>query len=221
MATDPRYTKSAREGGIPRPQTFGEAFREAKNAGEPDFEFPPRSGKMYSTKTAEEQGREIGARAAAGSGRGASAGRTAANRDTAPGRAEIPTGGSAKAPAEGAEGMSEVQRNAMNMLMAIPPARAVGQAVRGGLRAAEAAAAARRAGAAERRIEPMMATGRVRETGQFRSGSPSLREAQREAAEEMAREPALKKGGKVKAYAKGGSVRGAGCESRTKKTKYV
>jgi hypothetical protein len=37
----------------------------------------------------------------------------------------------------------------------------------------------------------------------------------------MAREPALKKGGKVKAYAKGGSVRGGGCETRTKKTKYV
>jgi Arc/MetJ-type ribon-helix-helix transcriptional regulator len=66
-----------------------------------------------------------------------------------------------------------------------------------------------------------MATGRVRETGRFRSGSPSLREAQREAAEEMAREPALKKGGKVKAYANGGSVRGGGCETRTKKTKYV
>ncbi len=30
-----------------------------------------------------------------------------------------------------------------------------------------------------------------------------------------------KKGGKVKAYANGGSVRGGGCESRTKKTKYV
>lgn len=33
--------------------------------------------------------------------------------------------------------------------------------------------------------------------------------------------PAFKKGGKVKAYAKGGSVRGAGCETRHKKTKYV
>jgi hypothetical protein len=31
----------------------------------------------------------------------------------------------------------------------------------------------------------------------------------------------FKKGGKTKAYAKGGSVRGAGCETRTKKTKYV
>jgi hypothetical protein len=31
----------------------------------------------------------------------------------------------------------------------------------------------------------------------------------------------FKKGGKVKAYAKGGSVRGGGCETRIKKTKYV
>jgi hypothetical protein len=218
MATDSRYTEPARRGGRLRPLTFGDAFRQARSYGDDTFEF---EGKTYTTKTAEEQGREIGARAAAGSGRGASAGRTARNRDTAPGRAEIPTGGSSKAPAEGAEGMSEAQRNAMNMLMAIPPARAAGQAVRGGLKAAEAAAAARRAAAAEKRVEPMMATGRVRETGRFRSGSPSLREAQREAAEEMAREPALKKGGKVKAYANGGSVRGGGCETRTKKTKYV
>ena len=33
--------------------------------------------------------------------------------------------------------------------------------------------------------------------------------------------PGLKKGGKVKSYAKGGSVRGAGCETRSKKTRYI
>jgi hypothetical protein len=37
----------------------------------------------------------------------------------------------------------------------------------------------------------------------------------------MRDEEKYRKGGKVKAYAKGGSVRGGGCESRTKKTKYV
>ena len=37
----------------------------------------------------------------------------------------------------------------------------------------------------------------------------------------MRDEEKYRKGGKVKAYAKGGSVRGAGCETRTKKTKYV
>jgi hypothetical protein len=35
------------------------------------------------------------------------------------------------------------------------------------------------------------------------------------------REMGMKKGGKVKSYATGGSVRGGGCETRTKKTKYV
>ncbi len=221
MATDPRYTKSAREGGIPRPQTFGEAFREAKNAGEPDFEFPPRSGKMYSTKTAEEQGREIGARAAAGSGRGASAGRTAANRDTA-------SESKKETPARPRASLSDIpgllMRGMAEGAERVPAGRGLGAAFVGaGLprAVAGARAGARVAEAAERPIEPMMATGRVRETGRFRSGSPSLREAQREAAEEMAREPALKKGGKVKAYAKGGSVRGGGCETRTKKTKYV
>jgi hypothetical protein len=33
--------------------------------------------------------------------------------------------------------------------------------------------------------------------------------------------PGLKKGGSTKAYAKGGSVRGGGCETRTKKTRYI
>jgi len=215
---DPNARYRARPGQEVLKTPFKEAYANAredweKRGGKPTFEY---DGKTYSVASREEATRQKEMRESSMRGRGY--GQPAR---TPSGRAEIPTGGSAKAPAEGAEGMSEAQRNAMNMLMAIPPARAVGQAVRGGLRAAEAAAAARRAGAAERRIEPMMATGRVRETGQFRSGSPSLREAQREAAEEMAREPALKKGGKVKAYAKGGSVRGGGCESRTKKTKYV
>jgi hypothetical protein len=31
----------------------------------------------------------------------------------------------------------------------------------------------------------------------------------------------FRRGGKVKTYAKGGSVRGSGCETRHKKTKYV
>lgn len=84
-------TRTAAQGGRLSPDvasgSFGEAFRNARSAGEKTFEW---RGKTYTTKTAEEQGREIGARAAAGSGRGPSAGRTAANRDTASGRAEIP-----------------------------------------------------------------------------------------------------------------------------------
>jgi hypothetical protein len=44
------------------------------------------------------------------------------------------------------------------------------------------------------------------------------------ATETLVRDPdavPYKKGGKVKTYAKGGSVRGAGCETRTKKTRFV
>lgn len=84
-------TRTAAQGGRPRPDvaygSFGEAFRNARDAGEKTFEW---RGKTYTTKTAEEQSREIAARAAPGSGRGPSAGRTAADRDVTVGRAEIP-----------------------------------------------------------------------------------------------------------------------------------
>jgi hypothetical protein len=80
---------------------FQKAFNEAKRAGRKTFSF---NGEPYSTKTAEEQGREIGAKAAAGSGRGMAAGRTASDKDTSSGRAEIPKGtGGAKAPAASTE----------------------------------------------------------------------------------------------------------------------
>jgi hypothetical protein len=80
---------------------FQKAFNEAKREGRKTFTF---NGKPYSTKTAEEQGREIGAKAAAGSGRGMAAGRTASDKDTSSGRAEIPKGvGGAKAPAASTE----------------------------------------------------------------------------------------------------------------------
>jgi hypothetical protein len=180
---------------------------------------------MYSTKTAEEQSREIAARAAKGSGRGPSAGRTAADRDTASGRAEIPSGGGAKAPAETGAGVSEAQRNAMNMLMAIPPARAAGQAVRGGLKAIDAARAARAeraAGAAKtaERVEPKFDLEPVAQP--FRSArAKAEKESARRAGREAEENVEFKRGGKVKTYAKGGSVRGAGCETRTKKTRFV
>jgi len=269
MATDPRYTKSAREGGIPRPQTFGEAFREAKDAGKPDFEFPPRSGKMYSTKTAEEQGREIGA-TARGSGRSASAGRTAADRDTATTRrAEIPTKSDAKAPTETGGQMSPLEMGLLTTagalggplagraaVRAYPTVRAaalkagemVSEGVRSAKSAIDAAKAARAGRAAEaaktaERVEPKMDLEPVAQP--FRSArakaereellrardslkeslkskeSPKPQFRSRTADRMDEREMGMKKGGKVKAYAKGGSVRGGGCESRTKKTKYV
>lgn len=80
---------------------FQKAFNEAKREGRTTFPF---NRKSYSTKTVEEQGREIGAKAAAGSGRGMTAGRTASDKDTSSGRAEIPKGaGGAKAPAASTE----------------------------------------------------------------------------------------------------------------------
>ena len=75
---------------------FQKAFNEAKREGRKTFPF---NGKTYSTKTAEDQGREIGAKAAAGSGRGMAAGRTASDKDTSSGPAKAP----AAAPAARAE----------------------------------------------------------------------------------------------------------------------
>lgn len=205
MATDPRYTKSAREGGIPRPQTFGEAFREAKNAGEPDFEFPPRSGKMYSTKTAEEQGREIGARAAAGSGRGASAGRTAADRDTA-------SESKKETPARPRASLSDIpgllMRGMAEGAERVPAGRGLGAAFVGaGL--PRAVAGARAAGTGWRNRPPEGAD------------PAKWKEIVKQIDEAYPGGTPFKKGGKVKAYAKGGSVRGAGCETRHKKTRFV
>lgn len=230
-------TRTAAQGGRMRPQTFGDAFREARLAGDKTFEF---NGKTYTTKTAEEQGREIGARAAAGSGRGPSAGRTAADRDVTVGRAEIPTSGAARGPAPTGEGgMSDTTRNVLNTLGALGAGAGAGLGARALLRRE----AAKRAAEAERlasRIEP-----RMRRSGE------GIDEAMKQARVEMAREPRLeparamsaaekkapavqgdkaratprsrtrdeedvefRKGGKVKAYAKGGSVKGSGCEQR-------
>lgn len=281
--------------------TFREAFREAKDAGDRTFVW---QGKTYSTKTAEEQGREIGA-TARGSARSKEAGRAAEDVSTAPmrraesARAEIPTGG-ARAPAETGAGMSEAQRNAMNMLMAIPPARAAGQAVRGGLKAVEAAQAARASrgmtpsggsvapalrgefeafqrggpeammqarreaamaarsgnsatplrstnvtsetgrrftpaeemeaatagirGAAARKELASTRTGRSQAAAQAKAEKPVMRtekkkETPRSRTRDTDEDVEFRRGGMT--YAKGGSVRGAGCETRHKKTRFI
>jgi hypothetical protein len=249
---------------------FQRAFRQAKNAGKPDFEFPPGSGKMYTTKTAEEQGREIGA-TARGSGRSASAGRTAANRDTATtrraetsmGRAEIPTGGSAKAPAERGERMSPLEMGLLTTAGALAgPALGRGAAtayrgakdvvdtVRGAVQASRGLEDARRARLAREmddslpepasipelgrgvfrsarekaEAEARNAKPRVRvegtKGGVYRSEAPKTEskagpEFRSRTADRMdEREMGMKKGGKVKSYATGGSVRGAGIAQR-------
>ncbi len=97
MAEDKNARYRPRPGQEVPGMSFSDAFREARAAGDKTFQW---RDKTYTTKTAEEQGREIGARAAPGSGRGPAAGRTAADRDihiaraeSTVRRAEIPTGG--------------------------------------------------------------------------------------------------------------------------------
>lgn len=197
---------------------FQKAFDAARADKKKTFEFPPGSGRRFSTQTAEEQGREIGAKAAAGSGRGASAGRTAADRDTAADRRDtIPGAGPYSAPASAGEGMSETRRNIANIVSALPAARAVSMAGKAAQTASAARTASKAAPMARREPElGLPAQGRV-----FRSARPDAEAAKQAEYMRRVEELGLKKGGTAKAYAKGGSVRGGGCETRSKKTRYV
>ena len=55
----------------------------------------------------------------------------------------------------------------------------------------------------------------------FRSARPDAEAAKQAEYMRRVEELGLKKGGTTKAYAKGGSVRGAGCETRSKKSRYI
>jgi hypothetical protein len=209
-----------------------------------------RTGKLPGVKTAE------------GSGRGASAGRTAAAKPA--GRAEIPGAGPYKAPASTGEGMSETRRNIANIASALPAARAVGMAGK----AAQTASAGRAAAKAAPRVEPRVgrpvttklddaaaafsrpqARQASKDTGYTREAMPAktapkptaapkpreevlkrqaaMREG-RKSEEDYVRdviergvEMGMKRGGTAKAYAKGGSVKGGGCETRSKKARFI
>lgn len=76
MAEDQSARFKARPGQEVPFESFGDAFKRHKAAGRAEF---PWRGKTYSTKTAQEQGREIGARAS-GSGRGTAGGMGASDR---------------------------------------------------------------------------------------------------------------------------------------------
>jgi hypothetical protein len=108
---------------------FQKAFNEAKREGRKTFSF---NGKPYSTKTAEDQGREIGAKAAAGSGRGMAAGRTASDKDTSSGRAEIPKSAAKAPPASTERRMSPLEMG----LLTTSGALAAPLAVRGVMKTA-------------------------------------------------------------------------------------
>jgi hypothetical protein len=209
-----------------------------------------RTGKLPGVKTAE------------GSGRGASAGRTAAAKPA--GRAEIPGAGPYKAPASTGEGMSETRRNIANIASALPAARAVGMAGK----AAQTASAGRAAAKAAPRVEPRVgrpvttklddaaaafsrpqARQASKDTGYTREAMPAktapkptaapkpreevlkrqaaMREGRKSEEDyvrdviERGAEMGMKRGGTAKAYAKGGSVKGGGCETRSKKTRFI
>lgn len=160
---------------------------------------------------------------------------------TAPsGRAEIPTSGAAKAPASTGEGgMSDTTRNVLNTLGALGAGAGAGL----GARALVRREAAKRAAEAERlasRVDPRMRrSGEGIDEAMKQARVEMAREPRLEPARAMSaaekKAPAVqgdkaratprsrtrdeedgefKKGGKVKAYAKGGSVKGSGCEQR-------
>ena len=103
-----------------------------------------------------------------------------------PRRAEIPTGGTARAPAStGGGGMSDTTRNILNTLQALGPG--VGAGLGTAIRGARAIGPAGRATEAERlasRIEP-----RLRRSGE------SLEESVNQARMDMAREPRMRRSG--------------------------
>jgi hypothetical protein len=55
----------------------------------------------------------------------------------------------------------------------------------------------------------------------FRNARPDAEAAKQAEYMRRVEELGLKKGGSTKAYAKGGSVKGGGCETRPKKTRYI
>jgi len=98
---------------------------------------------------------------------------------------------------------------------------ALGRAGAGALMRGLAGAFGRRAApkAADDFVEPagdLMTQGRV-----FRSARPDAEAAKQAEYMRRVEELGLKKGGSTKSYAKGGSVKGGGCETRGKKTRYI
>jgi hypothetical protein len=183
--------------------------------------------------------------------------------NVAPRRAEIPTGGSAKAPEERGERMSPLEMGLLTTAGALAgPALGRGAAaayrgakdvvgtVRGAVQASRGLEEARRARLAREMDDSLPAPASIPELGRgvfrsarekaeaearnakprvrvegtkggvYRSEAPKTEskagpEFRSRTADRMdEREMGMKKGGKVKTYAKGGSVKGSGCEQR-------
>jgi hypothetical protein len=199
-------------------------------------------------------GKLPGVKAAAGSGRGASAGRTAADRDMGPGRPgpKTPAGrigettiGSRAERAERSameamdkqradraeqrrrEDLMRPGRDAITPVMGPEMGLAgLGRAALGALGRGVTGMMTRRGESKEAQREAAeKARDEVRERMRIDDEpKPSVFRSNRPPKDDI---PTLrdaieyKKGGTAKAYAKGGSVRGSGCETRTKKTRYV
>ena len=154
-------------------------------------------------------------------------------------RAEIPTGG-AKAPAERGERMSPLEMGLLTTagalagpavgrgaMAAYRGAKSTADAVRGAVQASRGLEEARRARLAremDRELPALAPKERVRVEGtkggvyrgakdeKAAEAKPEFRSRTADRMDE--REMGMKKGGKVKTYASGGSVKGAGCEQR-------
>lgn len=189
--------------------SFGAAFNAAKAEGKSTFSW---RDKTYSTETREERTQKAYSD-------------TSRRQDVAPKAAPSaapaarPRASLSDIPGLIARGMSEgadrvpAGRGLGAAFTAAGAARGAGAAVEGALARRQAANAAAETENLSSRIAPLLATSRNRETGQFRPSEASLSRARQQARDEDLI-PDFKKGGKVKAYAKGGSVKGAGCEQR-------
>jgi hypothetical protein len=170
---------------------FEQAYADARSrwvskGGDPTFSY---GGKSYSVASREEVARQKEMAQSPTRGRGYNR----ADTSTARSSAEIPGAGPYKAPAATESGgMSEARRNIQNIVMAVPAARAVGGAVG---RAVQAATATRAAPVAKR-IEPLLHTSRMPETGKFQASSKTAKDYKPEP-DKMDRIPAFKKGGLV------------------------
>lgn len=196
-------------------ESFGEAFKRHKAAGRADFSW---RGQTYSTETQEERTQKAYSDT---SRRQEGAAAKASNRPgrVRPDETAVSSMDLRDIPGLIARGMSEgadrvpAGRGLGAAFTAAGAARGAGAAVEGALARRQAANAAAETENLSSRITPLLATSRNRETGQFRPSEASLSRARQQARDEDLI-PDFKKGGKVKAYAKGGSVRGAGCEQR-------
>lgn len=211
----------------PFQQAYADARRKWEKGGASTFDF---GGKKYSVDTKEEAARQKEMKTSPMRGRGMGRADTSEAPEP-PKRAEIPTGGAAKAPpSTGDSGMSETSRNVLNTLGAMG-------GVAGSMRAAgmaSKAARAEKAAEAPRRVEPTMGRmasearaartdGRI-EPVMGREPRDLVVEANRRAAKEAAEESARRKpefrsrtaermDEREMGYKRGGAVkpRGSGC----------